>query len=132
MLKLFVRLLNFVLYGHLLRAAAAAALTWTTGALLGQHLPMGLPGLAGAATLALYNFDGLVPYKRRQPAATGRGQWLQTHQRTLIALAALGVAVAAPLAWHLLRTAPDAWLKDRKSTRLNSSHLDLSRMPSSA
>lgn len=111
MVKFLVRLLHFVLYGHLLLAAAAAALTWATGALLGQHLPAGLPGLAGAATLALYNFDGLMPYKRRQPAGTGRGQWLRTHHRTLAALAVLGVGVAAPLAWHLLRTAPDAWLR---------------------
>ena len=104
-------LLDFVLYGHLLLAAAAAALTWTTGALLSLQLPPTLPALAGAATLALYNFDGLVPYKRRQPAGTARGQWLQVHPRTLAALAALGTVAAVPLAWQLLRAAPDAWLK---------------------
>ncbi len=104
-------LLDFALYGHLLLASAAAGLTWATGALLGQRLPAGLPALAGAATLALYNFDGLVPYKRGQPAATARGRWLQRHPRTLAALALLGVGVAAPLAWQLLRDTPDAWLK---------------------
>ncbi len=103
--------LDFVLYGHLLLAAAAASLTWATGQLLGQQLPLGLPALAGAATLALYNFDGLVPYKRLQPAQTLRGRWLQTHVGMLRALAAVGVLVAAPLGWRLLRDTPDAWLK---------------------
>ena len=31
-----------------------------------------------------------------------------------------------------IRMANDGWEQDRKSTRLNSSHLKLSRMPSSA
>lgn len=104
-------LLDFVLYGHLLLATAAAGLTWATGALLGQALPPTLPALAGAATLALYNFDGLVPYKRRQPAATARGRWLQAHPRTLAGLASASVLTAAPLAWSLLRATPDAGLK---------------------
>ncbi|MBC7449232.1 MAG: UbiA family prenyltransferase [Hymenobacteraceae bacterium] len=110
-LRLFAPLLDFVLYGHLLLAAAAAALTWSTGELLGQRLPPTLPALAGAATLALYNFDGLVPYKRRQPATSARSRWLQTHPRTLAGLALGGLLATAPLAWQLLRAAPDAWLK---------------------
>jgi 4-hydroxybenzoate polyprenyltransferase len=104
-------LLDFAFYSHLPLALAAASLTWTTSAFLGQHVPPGLPAMAGAATLALYNFDGLVPYKRGQPAQTARGRWLQTHPRTLAGLAAVGVGIAAPLAWQLLRATPDAWLK---------------------
>ena len=49
----------------------------------------------------------------------------------------VGVIIAAQLAWPDLNVAP--WLSygrlrplDRKSTRLNSSHTDISRMPSSA
>ena len=33
---------------------------------------------------------------------------------------------------HNANSSPEAWEKDRKSTRLNSSHTDISRMPSSA
>lgn len=99
-----------MLYGHLLLASAAASLTWATGQLLHQRLPPALPWLAGAATLALYNFDGLVPYKRRQLAAatTPRSFWLARHARTLRALALLGAGATLPLAAHLLLYAPDA------------------------
>lgn len=111
MSRFFGSVLDFVLYGHLLLATAAAALTWTTGELLGQRLPLALPALAGAATLALYNLDGLMPYKRGQPAATARGRWLRARPQLLAGLAALGIGTAVPLAWYLLRAAPDAWLK---------------------
>ena len=105
------KLLDFALYSHVLLATAAAGLTWATGALLGQQLPPTLPALAGAATLALYNFDSLVPYKRGRPAATARGQWLQAHPDLLLLLSTLGLLAALPLAWWLLRATPDAWLK---------------------
>lgn len=95
-----------MLFGHLLLATAAASLTWATGRLLRQALPWQVSALVGAATLALYNFDGLVPYKRTQPATTRRGQWLRTHPRTLLLLTLGGLAGAAPLALHLLLTAP--------------------------
>ncbi len=100
------RLLDGLLFGHLLLATAAASLTWATGQLLRQALPWQVSALVGAATLALYNFDGLVPYKRAQPATTRRGHWLRTHPRTLLLLALVGVIGAAPLALHLLLTAP--------------------------
>src|ERR1051326_804090 len=45
-------------------------------------------------------------------------------------LLVLGWAIALPVA-PLIALAPSWWL-DRKSTRLNSSHIPLSRMPSSA
>ena len=64
---------------------------------------------------------------------------------TIAACAATGIALATPLAaWaqpkaeiriaHVYsKSGPlEAYGKDRKSTRLNSSHLRLSRMPSSA
>ena len=38
---------------------------------------------------------------------------------------------SAILSW-IFNIRPKAWLEDRKSTRLNSSHTDISRMPSSA
>lgn len=98
------KLFDLLLFSHLPLAAAAAGLTWTTGELLHQRLPPTLPWLAGAATLALYNFDALVPYKRHQPALTARARWLRRHERLLAALALLGGAGAAGLAWPLLRS----------------------------
>ena len=96
------RVVDLLLYSHLPLAGAAAGLTWATGELLHQRLPPTLPWLAGAATLALYNFDTLVPYKWRQPARTDRGRWLRRHPGLLLAVAGVGLVTALVLAWPLL------------------------------
>jgi 4-hydroxybenzoate polyprenyltransferase len=97
------KILDLFFFSHLPLALAAAGLTWTTGELLHQRLPPSLPWLAGAATLTLYNFDAMVPYKRHQPATTARGVWLRLHESLLAALALIGLVGTAFFAWPILQ-----------------------------
>ena len=61
--------------------------------------------------------------------------WAPAHLRRRILAIVLAVVAIASIAWAMWQTPRDpfvAYLSDRKSTRLNSSHTDISRMPSSA
>ena len=75
----------------------------------------GIVGIAVLATLLFVFFFDINAYKPRIEAALSKAL-------------AMNVAIEGPLAL----TVASGLQVDRKSTRLNSSHLRLSRMPSSA
>ena len=81
----------------------------------------GPAGSASAALLSSYGIQNMVVNRYRWLANTPRAHI--TNQRTMEVLRDLGREVEDEA--YMFAT-------DRKSTRLNSSHLDLSRMPSSA
>ena len=82
------------------------------------HATIDLPIIVGSAPASL---------KREDLAARGARILLQGHQPVAAAVKALRETYT-----HLFSGGAPADLKDRKSTRLNSSHIQKSRMPSSA
>jgi 4-hydroxybenzoate polyprenyltransferase len=100
------RALDAVLYSSVWLAGAAAAQTavtfglWPAGG-LGTYRVV---ALVFAATLLVYNFDAVLPFKYRQPAGTSRRKaWQQQHRRALIVLAG---GAALTMAYFILA---DGW-----------------------
>ena len=108
-----------------------------------QSLSSGAAALAGAGVLGGVLVGGLAVLFARAPAALPVAAVatipfripLSIGSSTASLLVGLYLVIAAgALAWAIpvLRRSADPLAPDRKSTRLNSSHLKLSRMPSSA
>ena len=80
--------------------------------------------------------DESEPLAAQDPTKGGdRSRWAQivTHPKAQEVLGILGIALAIFLMASLVSYDPlDPSFLDRKSTRLNSSHIQKSRMPSSA
>ena len=100
----------------------------TPAAAAGLRLPWALAvALAGGLALtAAFPPIGIWPLAPAGPALLAVALWRRGLRASLLAGLVFGLAFFVPLLSWLLNVA------DRKSTRLNSSHTEQSRMPSSA
>ena len=93
-----------------------------------RPLPVSVPGLLAAVALGKLDiYEELAAQVRKIQDAGIRPTHLDTHKHTLLLPAVLNAVARIGEDFHV------PWVRqDRKSTRLNSSHTDISRMPSSA
>jgi 4-hydroxybenzoate polyprenyltransferase len=90
-----VRLLDFLGFGNLVVAGAAAALTAAASLAMGLRPDPRVAILAGGGTLAIYGLDRLRDVARDRLTAPQRAAFVERHRRAIAAMSALGGVAAA-------------------------------------
>ena len=90
-----------------------------------------LPLMAETSRVVILKIDGLPPSALSANRLPNIERIFQRNGTTVDNFYSRGLSLSAP-SWSLLDTGRPLEIRDRKSTRLNSSHIPLSRMPSSA
>ncbi|HSI91391.1 MAG TPA: hypothetical protein VK927_09770, partial [Adhaeribacter sp.] len=97
----------FFFYSSFFISLCAFGLVWETYLLTGLPVYWPVPLLVFSATLFLYNFDNLLPYKTgQQMVLSERKNWLLTHRKTLLGLVVISGTAALGLFFYLLPKVP--------------------------